>query len=104
MDPTIPENHFVDFEPEPIKALPYTGPKVMRTLVAGKPDNRRYRRAEAAFNKKARELAKKTAQRALSAKNDVLGKMERAQAALDPLLQTSPEAASEPAPSSESTT
>mgnify|MGYP001568534202 FL=1 len=94
MNDQIPENHFIDFEPEPVKALPYTGPKPMKVLVPGKPNNRAYRRAEASFNKKAKELAKKTAQRALNKANDVLGQMAEAQRALEPLLQTSQETAS----------
>ena len=93
MDPTIPPNHFVDFQPEPVQELLYTGPKLMRVLVPGKPMNRAYRRAEASFNKKAKELAKKTAQRALTKANDVLGQMAAAQKALEPLLQTSQETA-----------
>jgi hypothetical protein len=97
-EPELPASHFAEYEPEPVKALPYTGPKRMKVLVPGKPNNRAYRRAEASFNKKALELAKKTAKRALNTANDVLGKMAEAQRALEPLLQTSPETATPAAP------
>ena len=101
-EPELPPNHFETYEPEPVKAMPYTGPKPAKVLVAGKPNNRRYRRAERAFNKKAEaEFNKKTAalvKRTLNPANDVLGKVAAVQKALEPLLQTSAEPASPATP------
>lgn len=90
MDPTIPPNHFVEYEPEPVKAMPYTGPKPMKVLVPGKPMNRAYRRAEASSNKKAKV--------ALGNKNAVRRKVAATQIPRNPLLQPTPETASEATP------
>lgn len=99
-EPELPPNHFETYEPEPVKALPYTGPKPMKVLVPGKPNNRAYRRAERSFNKKAEaEFNKKTAALIKRTKNDVLGKMAEAKKALESQLQTSSEQASPETPS-----
>ena len=99
MTDTFPPNHFETYEPEPVKAMPYTGPKPMKVLVPGKPKNRAYRRAEAKQTKKNKALFdKKVAALVKRTKNDVLGKMAAAKKALDPPLQTTQETASDAAP------
>ena len=99
MTDTLPPNHFETYEPEPVKAMPYTGPKPMKVLVPGKPKNRAYRRAERSVNKKAEaEFNKKAEALIKRTKNDVLGKMAAAQAALEPLLQSAQEQATPAAP------
>lgn len=98
-EPDLPPNHLETYEPEPVKALPYTGPKPMTVLVPGKPNNRRYRRAEAKQNKKNGALFNKQVEALMKrTKNDVLGKMAAAKQRLETLLQTTPETASDTAP------
>jgi len=99
--PVLPDNHFTNYEPEPVEVLPYRAPKTplpTRVLVPGKPVNRAYRRAEAAVNKRAVEKVKK-------ARKATLGRITAAQASVDALLQPTTEPGTDqPSPDQESST